>query len=119
MPHGGPFVSEVVSYDKWAQLLANQGYLVLQPQYRGSRNYGLAFYKSAFAEGGQGGFKMQDDKDDGALHLVKEGLAERDRMAMFGLVVMAATPLWWRHRARRRSTSAWWRAPRFRIRSCR
>ena len=84
MPHGGPFVPEVVEFDKWAQLLANQGYLVLQPQYRGSRNYGLEFYQAAFVEGGQGGFKMQDDKDDGALHLVKEGLADRDRIAMFG-----------------------------------
>ena len=84
MPHGGPFVPEVVGFDKWAQFLANQGYLVLQPQYRGSRNYGLEFYQAAFSEGGQGGYKMQDDKDDGALHLVKEGLASRDRLAMFG-----------------------------------
>ena len=84
LPHGGPFVAEVVGYDKWAQLLANQGYLVLQPQYRGSQNYGLAFYQAAFSEGGQGGFKMQDDKDDGALHLVAEGLAQKDRIAMFG-----------------------------------
>ena len=84
MPHGGPFVAEVVGYDKWGQMLANNGYLVLQPQYRGSTNYGLAFYKSAFVDGGQGGYKMQDDKDDGALHLVKQGLASRDRLAMFG-----------------------------------
>ena len=84
MPHGGPFVAEMVTYDKWAQLLANNGYLVLQPQYRGSRNYGMAFYKSAFVDGGQGGYKMQDDKDDGALHLVKQGLADADRLAMFG-----------------------------------
>ena len=84
MPHGGPFVPEVVGYDKWGQMLANNGYMVLQPQYRGSTNYGLAFYKSAFVDGGEGGYKMQDDKDDGALHLVKEGLASRDRLAMFG-----------------------------------
>ena len=84
MPHGGPFVGEVVGFDKWGQLLANQGYLVLQPQYRGSRNYGLDFYKAAFVEGGQGGKAMQDDKDDGALHLVEEGLADPDRIAMFG-----------------------------------
>jgi dipeptidyl aminopeptidase/acylaminoacyl peptidase len=84
LPHGGPFVSEVVLYDEWAQLLANNGYLVLQPQYRGSQNYGMAFYLSAFLEGGQGGYKMQDDKDDGALHLVEKGLADADRLAMFG-----------------------------------
>ena len=84
MPHGGPFVSESVSYDKWAQLLANNGYLVLQPQYRGSLNYGLEFAQAAFADVSQGGRAMQDDKDDGALHLVREGLADKDRIAMFG-----------------------------------
>ena len=86
LPHGGPFVREVVSYDKWGQLFANNGYMVLQPQYRGSRNYGLGFYTSAFlgSEGGQGGGKMQDDKDDGALFLVGQGRADPDRIAMFG-----------------------------------
>lgn len=86
LPHGGPFVRERVSYDKWGQMLANNGYMVLQPQYRGSRNYGLDFYTKAFLEpeGGQGGRKMQDDKDDGALHLVKIGRADPKRMAMVG-----------------------------------
>ena len=84
MPHGGPFVSETVIYDEWAQMLANNGYLVLQPQYRGSTNFGLDFYTSSFRDGGQGGYKMQDDKDDGALYLVEQGLADPDRMAMFG-----------------------------------
>jgi dipeptidyl aminopeptidase/acylaminoacyl peptidase len=69
LPHGGPFVQETVIYDEWAQMLANNGYLVLQPQYRGSQGYGEEFYKIAFTEGGQGGYKMQDDKDDGALFL--------------------------------------------------
>ena len=84
MPHGGPYVAETVTYHKWAQMLANNGYLVLQPQYRGSTNFGLEFYKSAFIEGSEAGYKMQDDKDDGALHLVKEGLTTKDRMAMVG-----------------------------------
>ena len=89
MPHGGPFVHErpysyTNYYPEWAQLLANNGYLVLQPQYRGSQGYGMKFYLAAFQEGGYGGYGMQDDKDDGALHLVKQGLADPDRMAMFG-----------------------------------
>ena len=86
MPHGGPFVTEAPGWDTWAQLLANNGYMVLQPQYRGSTNYGIDFYTSAFLdpEGGQGGYKMQDDKDDGAKHLVKIGRADPDRLAMFG-----------------------------------
>jgi dipeptidyl aminopeptidase/acylaminoacyl peptidase len=84
MPHGGPFVSEVVGWDEWGQMMANNGYLVLQPQYRGSTNFGLDFYTSAFRDGGEGGHKMQDDKDDGVLHLVKEGLTDPDNVAMFG-----------------------------------
>lgn len=84
LPHGGPFVQETVVYDEWAQMLANNGYLVLQPQYRGSQGYGEEFYKIAFSQGSQAGYKMQDDKDDGALYLVEEGLADPDRMAMFG-----------------------------------
>ncbi|MFK8011193.1 MAG: alpha/beta hydrolase family protein [Marinicellaceae bacterium] len=84
MPHGGPFVSEVVSYDEWGQMLANNGYLVLQPQYRGSRGFGLDFYQAAFINGGEGGGAMQDDKDDGVKYLIKKGLADPDRVAMFG-----------------------------------
>lgn len=84
LPHGGPFVRETVLYDEWGQLLANNGYLVLQPQYRGSLGYGLEFYQSAFKDGGQGGHKMQDDKDDGAAHLIEEGLTTEGNIAMFG-----------------------------------
>lgn len=84
IPHGGPFVSELVIYDEWAQLLANNGYLVLQPEYRGSRGLGLDHYTSAFMDGGQGGYRMQDDKDDGMLYLVDQGLADPNRLAIFG-----------------------------------
>ncbi|MDZ7767612.1 MAG: prolyl oligopeptidase family serine peptidase [Woeseiaceae bacterium] len=38
----------------------------------------------AFRENGQGGYKMQDDKDDGVLYLIEEGLADKDRVAMYG-----------------------------------
>ncbi|WP_019960964.1 alpha/beta hydrolase family protein [Woodsholea maritima] len=81
LPHGGPFVSEVVTYDEWAQMLASRGYMVLQPQYRGSLGYGYEHYISAL---GQAGLAMQDDKDDGALYLVEQGRVDRDRIAMFG-----------------------------------
>jgi dipeptidyl aminopeptidase/acylaminoacyl peptidase len=77
-------VAETVIYDEWSQVLANNGYLVLQPQYRGSLGYGMDFWEGAFIDGGQGGYKMQDDKDDGALYLVEEGLSDPDRIAMFG-----------------------------------
>ena len=75
---------ETVIFDEWAQMLANNGFLVLQPQYRGSKGYGQRFYQIAFSNGGQGGYKMQDDKDDGVAWAVAEGLASSDRVAMFG-----------------------------------
>ena len=84
MPHGGPHVLETVLYDEWAQMLANNGYMVVQPQYRMSLGYGMDHFHSAFMNGNEHGRKMQDDMDDSALHLIKEGLADPDRMAMFG-----------------------------------
>ena len=85
MPHGGPYVSETIDgFDEWSQMLAHYGYMVLQPQYRGSRKYGLDFYQSAFIDGSESGRAMQDDKDDGALFLIKEGRVDADKIAMFG-----------------------------------
>lgn len=84
MPHGGPQTRDRSGYDKWAQLLANYGYLVIQPQFRGSEGFGRSLREAAFEDGGQEGRKMQDDNDDAALYLVKRGLADKDRMAMFG-----------------------------------
>lgn len=84
LPHGGPQARDVGGYDKWAQLLANYGYMVIQPQFRGSNGFGRALREAAFENGGQEGLKMQDDKDDAALYLVEQGLVDKDRMAMFG-----------------------------------
>ncbi len=84
LPHGGPFVSEMIAYDEWGQVLANNGYMVLQPQYRGSYGHGFSFQQAAYNNGSQGGYAMQDDKDDGALHLIQQGLVDKDRVAMFG-----------------------------------
>ncbi len=42
MPHGGPFVRDNWGYDPWVQFLANRGYVVLQPNFRGSTGYGGA-----------------------------------------------------------------------------
>lgn len=81
LPHGGPHVNEVIGYDEWGQMLASNGYMVLQPQYRMSVGWGQDHFDSAY---GQHGLAMQDDKDDGALYLVEKGLADRNRLAMFG-----------------------------------
>lgn len=100
MPHGGPFIREFVVYNEWAQMLANNGYMVLQPQYRGSEGYGIDFYKTAFINGGEGGKKMQDDKDDGVKYLISKGMVDSNKVAFFGwsyggyaaLIAAARTP---------------------------
>jgi dipeptidyl aminopeptidase/acylaminoacyl peptidase len=82
LPHGGPYVSELIDYDEWGQVLANHGYLVIQPGFRGSQGWGLAHYEAGL--GGEWGLAMQNDKEDAAAYLVAEGLSEADRIATFG-----------------------------------
>ena len=80
-PHGGPWARDVNIYDEWSQLMASHGYLVIQPQFRGSDGFGMTLWKAGDKEWG---YKMQDDLDDAAQFLVKAGLADPDRLAMFG-----------------------------------
>jgi dipeptidyl aminopeptidase/acylaminoacyl peptidase len=84
MPHGGPFVEEKILFDEWPQFFANNGYMVIQPQYRGSYGYGMDFHKKAFINGGEGGKKMQDDLDYGAKYLIQNGTVDKDNVFMFG-----------------------------------
>ena len=81
MPHGGPWVRDMLSYDPWVQFLASQGYVVLQPNFRGSTGYGNAFEARGFGEWGKA---MQTDLDDGADWLVQNGYAAKTRMCMVG-----------------------------------
>jgi dienelactone hydrolase len=81
MPHGGPYVGEAIAYNEWVSVLSSHGYMVLRPQYRGSKYYGIAHYRAGAREWG---LAMQDDMDAGARYLVEQGLADPDRMAMFG-----------------------------------
>jgi dienelactone hydrolase len=82
-PHGGPWARDVMGYDNsgWVPLLVSRCHVVLQPQFRGSADWGRALWLAGDMEWGQ---KMQDDKDDGAQWLVSEKLADPKRVAMFG-----------------------------------
>ena len=81
MPHGGPHARDTWRYDYWAQFLANRGYTVLQPNFRGSSGYGAAYLE---AGRGQWGGRMQDDLSDAAAWLVDQGLADPDRLCIVG-----------------------------------
>jgi len=81
VPHGGPWVRDDWGYDTMAQFLANRGYAVLQPNYRGSTGYGKRFLD---ASNGQWGRKMQDDLTWGVKHLVGRGIADPARVGIMG-----------------------------------
>lgn len=81
MPHGGPFARDSETWDWWAQFLANRGYVVLQPNYRGSSGYGTAF--AAKGEG-QWGLAMQDDLNDAVDWAVEQKIADPKRICIAG-----------------------------------
>src|SRR5213075_1501961 len=81
MPHGGPNVRDTWDFDSSVQFLANRGYAVLRMNFRGSTGYGLKFLRAGFKEWGG---KMQDDITDGVKWAISEGIADKNRMAIFG-----------------------------------
>lgn len=82
-PHGGPWARDYTGWDAsgWVPFLTSRGYAVLRPQYRGSSGLGRKLWLAGDAEWG---LKMQDDDDDGAAWLVQQGIAAKDRIAIFG-----------------------------------
>ena len=81
MPHGGPFARDSEEWDWWAQFMAERGYAVVQPNFRGSSGYGKAFGEKGE---GQWGLAMQDDVNDALAELVKLGIADPKRAAIVG-----------------------------------
>ena len=91
MPHGGPYVRDKWGYDAEVQFLANRGYAVLQPNFRGSTGYGKAFVEAARGEFGR---KMQDDLDDGVRWLVSQGTVDPKRVCMMGASYGGYAAMW-------------------------
>ena len=92
MPHGGPYgVRDALVYDDWTQLLANRGYAVLRPNFRGSGGYGEAFERLG---DGQIGRAMQDDLDDAYDWAVEQGIADPDRVCLFGASYGGYAAMW-------------------------
>jgi len=81
MPHGGPESHDQVSFHWMAQYFASRGYLVFQPNFRGSDGLGAAFTEAGY--GGWGGV-MQQDITDGVAALTKGGMIDPDRACIVG-----------------------------------
>jgi dipeptidyl aminopeptidase/acylaminoacyl peptidase len=81
LPHGGPEARDEYGYDSFAQFLASRGYVVLQPNFRGSSGFGRAF---ADAGRGQWGGAMQNDVTDAVRHMIASGAADPARVCIVG-----------------------------------
>ena len=80
-PHGGPWARNRWGFNSEVQFLANRGYAVLQMNFRGSTGYGRNFKEIGFKQWGK---TMQDDVTDGVHWLINEGIADKDRIGIYG-----------------------------------
>lgn len=79
--HGGPQSRDMWGLNPRVQWLANRGYAVLQVNYRGSIGYGKAYMSAGFREWGG---KMQDDLTDGVKWAIEQGIADPNKICIFG-----------------------------------
>jgi len=82
LPHGGPWGRDAWGYASDVQFLANRGYAVLQPNFRGADGFGKRFLNLGNGQWGTG--TMQHDITDGARWLVAQGIADPKRVAIMG-----------------------------------
>jgi len=80
-PHGGPWARDNWGFNPEVQFLANRGYAVLQMNFRGSTGYGRKFWEASFK---QWGLNMQNDITDGVYWLIEQGIADPERIAIYG-----------------------------------
>lgn len=81
LPHGGPMSRTHAGFDYWAELFANRGYLVFQPNFRGSSGYGYDFEMAAI---GGWGKAMQDDLQDAANWLINKNIVTPEKICIGG-----------------------------------
>lgn len=89
--HGGPTARDEWRRDPEAQFLASRGYVVLQPQFRGSSGFGKRFMEAGY---GQWGLGMQDDVSAGARWLAEQGIADPNRICVYGASYGGYAAMW-------------------------
>jgi len=81
MPHGGPESNDTVGLDTWPRIFAGMGYIVIQPEYRGSTGYGSEFLNAIYQHFGDRAYRDVDSATD---YAIAQGWADPNRLAMFG-----------------------------------
>ena len=84
-PHGGPFgIQDVWRFNAETQFFANQGYAVMQVNFRGSGGYGKRYERIGYK---RWGLEMQDDLTDAVQWAVSEGIADPDHVCIYGCLL--------------------------------
>ncbi|MCH8491835.1 MAG: S9 family peptidase [Idiomarina sp.] len=83
LPHGGPHGvrDSIADIDRDAKVLAQHGYAVLQPNFRGSGGFGRKFEEAGHKAWGT---DMINDMTDGVMYLVEQGIVDKDRVCAYG-----------------------------------
>lgn len=81
MPHGGPEQRDSLAFDRWGQAFATRGYLVFQPNFRGSGGFGAKYAEAGYR---QWGLRMQDDVLAGVEALIQQGRVDPNRICIVG-----------------------------------
>lgn len=82
LPHGGPWNHARPEYNGIAQFLALRGYVVFEPNFRGSTGHGIAYTLAADGDFGNG--RVQRDIVEGTRHLLASGIGDPRRVAIAG-----------------------------------
>jgi dipeptidyl aminopeptidase/acylaminoacyl peptidase len=81
LPHGGPEANDFLYFDTWAHYIAGLGYVVMEPQYRGSTGYGSDFLNAIYQHFGD---RAYSDVDSATDYAIAQGWADPKRLAIFG-----------------------------------
>ena len=81
LPHGGPEANDVLDFDFFTRIFAGMGYVVLEPEYRGSTGYGSEFLNAIYQHFGDRAYRDVDSATD---YAVAQGWADPNRLTIFG-----------------------------------
>lgn len=80
--HGGPFARFGPEFSSVSQMLANRGYVVFEPNFRGSTGFGRAFMRAGKGDFGNG--RVQQDIVDGVRFLAAQGIGDANKAGIVG-----------------------------------
>jgi len=81
LPHGGPEANDLLSIGSVSRMIAGLGYVVLQPEYRGSTGYGADFLAAIYQHFGD---RAYEDVDSATDYAIAQGWADPNHLAIFG-----------------------------------